>query len=177
MKNRPMKNVMKNHIRSFRTSPRSAAQTPNCAVKLEATRTTVMVDAHGTFRWASGQAPRSGSPVITDRMVKYIANSAAKNMSSLASQTMVPTLTRSGRFAAPCAGVGAVFGFAVAVATGALLRHLAQRRTRPPVRRRISTIIDGSEKPGHPPARDSDVTVAIGPAGALLRHAVGATPA
>ncbi|GAA3426600.1 hypothetical protein GCM10018953_37830 [Streptosporangium nondiastaticum] len=35
-------------------------------------------------------------PMLTDRMVKYIANSAAKNMSSEDSQTIVPTLTRSG---------------------------------------------------------------------------------
>ncbi|GEN78680.1 hypothetical protein AFE02nite_04140 [Actinotalea fermentans] len=32
------------------------------------------------------------------RVVKYIANSPAKNMSSLASQTMVPTDTGFGRF-------------------------------------------------------------------------------
>ncbi|GIH96461.1 hypothetical protein Psi01_70910 [Planobispora siamensis] len=34
--------------------------------------------------------------MLTDRMVKYIANSAAKNMSSEDSQTIVPTLTKSG---------------------------------------------------------------------------------
>ena len=32
----------------------------------------------------------------TDRMVKYIANSAAKNISSEDSQTIVPTLTMFG---------------------------------------------------------------------------------
>ena len=32
-----------------------------------------------------------GGAVVTDRIVKYIANSAAKNISSLESQTMVPT--------------------------------------------------------------------------------------
>ncbi|GGS87380.1 hypothetical protein GCM10010176_033840 [Nonomuraea spiralis] len=36
-------------------------------------------------------------PSLTDRMVKYIANSAAKNMSSEDSHTIVPTLTRFGR--------------------------------------------------------------------------------
>ncbi|GII60010.1 hypothetical protein Skr01_00950 [Sphaerisporangium krabiense] len=36
-------------------------------------------------------------PRLTDRIVKYIANSAAKNMSSEDSQTIVPTLTRFGR--------------------------------------------------------------------------------
>src|SRR5579863_307892 len=38
-------------------------------------------------------------PLSTERIVKYIANSAAKNMSSLDSQMMVPTLTRFGRLA------------------------------------------------------------------------------
>src|SRR5580693_5282447 len=38
-------------------------------------------------------------PLSTERIVKYIANSAAKNMSSLDNQMMVPTLTRFGRLA------------------------------------------------------------------------------
>ena len=38
-------------------------------------------------------------------MVKYIANSAAKNMSSEDSQTIVPTLTRFGRLAGERGGV------------------------------------------------------------------------
>src|SRR3954467_618879 len=37
------------------------------------------------------------SPGCTDRIVKYMANSAAKNISSLDSHTMVPTLTMLGR--------------------------------------------------------------------------------
>ena len=37
------------------------------------------------------------SPGCTERTVKYIANRPAKNMSSLESQTMVPTLTMFGR--------------------------------------------------------------------------------
>ena len=40
---------------------------------------------------------RSRGGVVTDRIVKYIANRAAKNISSLESQTMVPTLTMLGR--------------------------------------------------------------------------------
>ena len=40
---------------------------------------------------------------LTARTVKYIANRAAKNMSSQASQTMVPTLTMLGRLT-PCEG-------------------------------------------------------------------------
>src|ERR1700760_4306334 len=39
-------------------------------------------------------------PLSTERIVKYIANSAAKNMSSLDNQMMVPTLTRFGLLAA-----------------------------------------------------------------------------
>ena len=35
-------------------------------------------------------------PLSTERMVKYMANSAAKNISSEDSQTIVPTLTRLG---------------------------------------------------------------------------------
>src|SRR5580692_11752241 len=38
-------------------------------------------------------------PLSTERIVKYIANSAAKNISSLDNQMMVPTLTRFGRLA------------------------------------------------------------------------------
>src|SRR3954451_13091432 len=38
------------------------------------------------------------SPGCTDRIVKYMANNPAKNMSSLDSHTMVPTLTMLGRF-------------------------------------------------------------------------------
>ncbi len=37
------------------------------------------------------------SPGCTDRIVKYIANRPAKNMSSLDSHTIVPTLTMLGR--------------------------------------------------------------------------------
>ncbi|GAA1679763.1 hypothetical protein GCM10009733_090710 [Nonomuraea maheshkhaliensis] len=57
-------------------------------------------------------------PSLTDRMVKYIANSAAKNMSSEDSQTIVPTLTRFGlRY--DCAVVVEVI--ADAVATGSII--------------------------------------------------------
>lgn len=38
------------------------------------------------------------SPPAWERAVKYIANNPAKNMSSLDSHTMVPTLTMLGRF-------------------------------------------------------------------------------
>jgi hypothetical protein len=38
------------------------------------------------------------SPAACARAVKYIANSPAKNINSLESHTMVPTLTMFGRF-------------------------------------------------------------------------------
>jgi CheY-like chemotaxis protein len=57
-------------------------------------------------------------------MVKYIANSAAKNMSSEDSQTMVPTLTRFGRVVGDRGGIFVVD----AVATGSLLRHRVGER-------------------------------------------------
>ena len=41
----------------------------------------------------------------TARIVKYIANSAAKNISSLESHTIVPTLTMLGRSWCPGAGM------------------------------------------------------------------------
>ncbi|GAA3148979.1 hypothetical protein GCM10010466_44870 [Planomonospora alba] len=56
--------------------------------------------------------------MLTDRMVKYIANSAAKNMSSEDSQTIVPTLTRSGLLD-ECAVV--FVEIADAVATGSII--------------------------------------------------------
>ena len=60
-------------------------------------------------------------PLSTERIVKYIANSAAKNISSLDSQMMVPTLTRFGLLA----GLRGTVGVSVtdAVATEPLLRH------------------------------------------------------
>jgi hypothetical protein len=51
-------------------------------------------------------------------VVKYIAKRAAKNMSSLDSQTIVPTLTMLGRVKEPCDGT---FSRAVAEATLGIL--------------------------------------------------------
>ncbi|GLW10545.1 hypothetical protein Misp01_56730 [Microtetraspora sp. NBRC 13810] len=76
----------------------------------------VLTVAKGMFRCASGQG--SPCPMLTDRMVKYIANSAAKNMSSEDSHTIVPTLTRLGRRDG-CAAVVVVT--ADAVATGSII--------------------------------------------------------
>jgi hypothetical protein len=68
-------------------------------------------------------------------MVKYIANSAAKNMSSEESQMMVPTLTRFGR---ADGGLGVrASSVTDAVATGSLLRQpVGERRPTP----RVGTI-------------------------------------
>jgi hypothetical protein len=72
----------------------------------------VFADENGTssrpFRLCQKLSPSS------DRSVKYIANSAAKNISSDDSQTMVPTATRFGRFAG---GRVTVVSTAAAVAT------------------------------------------------------------
>jgi hypothetical protein len=60
----------------------------------------------------------------TERIVKYIANSAAKNISSEDNQMMVPTLTRLGLLAGPRGG----FCVTLAVATKPLLRqHVGER--------------------------------------------------
>ncbi len=76
------------------TWPRSAANTPSWQVSDDSTRIVVLTDANGTFSSAVFWAQRSG---LTARIVKYDANSAAKNISSLESQMIVPTLTMLGR--------------------------------------------------------------------------------
>src|ERR1700689_4498848 len=58
-------------------------------------------------------------PLSTERIVKYIANSAAKNMSSLDNQMMVPTLTRFGLLAG-VRGTGSV-SVTDAVATNVII--------------------------------------------------------
>src|SRR5215469_48364 len=77
--------------------PRSTAKTPIWQVTLDATSTRVFAVASGRSRSAIGQC--KPWPISTERIVKYIANSAAKNISSLDSQIMVPTLTRFGLLA------------------------------------------------------------------------------
>ena len=85
---------MMNQRRSRTTSPRSAANTPSWQVTLESTRMVVLTLANGMFSSCVSCAHRSG---LTARSVKYIANRAAKNISSLDSQMIVPTLTMDGR--------------------------------------------------------------------------------
>src|SRR3954451_12364736 len=74
---------------------------------------------------------------LTARMVKYIANSAAKNISSLDSQTIVPTLTTLGLVRDPWDGT---FSRAVAEATRRFLQpERAPGCTTPrPARRSVS---------------------------------------
>ncbi|GAA0656970.1 hypothetical protein GCM10010193_04460 [Kitasatospora atroaurantiaca] len=72
----------------------------------------VFTEEKGTLR-APAFSLQNAAP-LTERSVKYIANRAAKNISSELSQTMVPTLTRFGLLTAPCACPVSV---AVAVAT------------------------------------------------------------
>src|SRR5215469_18413650 len=104
--------------------PRSTANTPIWHVTLDRSRTVVFTEARARLRSAPGQG--SPSPLSTERMVKYIANSAAKNMSSEDSQTMVPTLTRFGLLAGERGGVFV----ADAVATKAIIT--TPRRRAPP---------------------------------------------
>jgi len=62
------------------------------------TSISVLTVAKGTLRWIVFCCHSSGE---TDRMVKYIANRPAKNISSLASHTIVPTATMLGRVTGP----------------------------------------------------------------------------
>ena len=63
-----------------------------------------------------------------DLMVKYIANRAAKNISSDDNHTIVPTLTKFGRLA----GVRGITAVSDADVTAPLLRHpVGDRATTP----------------------------------------------
>src|SRR5436309_11156745 len=129
MKTAPMKNVTANQNRRPPTSPRSAANTPSWQVTLESTR--MIVNGAAVLR--SSTTPLAGQiGSLTARIVKYIANSAAKNISSLDSHTMVPTLTTLGLVSDPCDGT---FSRAVAEATRRFLQpEQALCRTTPRLR-------------------------------------------
>jgi hypothetical protein len=73
----------------------SAANTPNWAVKEEATRIRVFIKAKRTSSLAVSEDQISGELA---RRLKYMANSAAKNMTSLPSHTIVPTEVELGRW-------------------------------------------------------------------------------
>src|SRR4051795_11652663 len=94
---------------------RSAANTPIWHQTELSTRLMVLAAEKGMFSFSGWVAHSSGR---TDLIVKYIANRPAKNMSSLASHTMVPTWTMLGRLTPTCCcGVSAK----EAVATGAII--------------------------------------------------------
>src|SRR5262249_7310216 len=86
---------MRYQRRNQKTSPRSAAKTPIWQVNDEAMSTSVTGTACTRLSSVGGGGQL---PPACERAVKYIANSPAKNMSSLESHTMVPTLTIFGRF-------------------------------------------------------------------------------
>src|SRR5579862_276000 len=110
---------------------RSTANTPIWQVTLDSSSTVVLIDASCRSRCALGQA--CPMPLSTERMVKYMAKSAAKNISSDDSQMIVPTLTRFGRLA-----VGRGATSVDAVTTGPLLRQRVGVRTPTP---RVGNII------------------------------------
>src|SRR5689334_969001 len=134
-----MKNVSVNHLRRAKTSPRSAANTPIWQVTDDSTRIVVKNTAYGTssFTCSGGQL----SAPVTDRIVKYIANSAEKNISSEDSHTIVPTDTMLGRVREPWDGAFPSTGVALtAEATRASCQPPDEFSTRGrPPRRRCST--------------------------------------
>ena len=85
----------RNQRRSPKTSPASALNTPIWQVTDDETRKIVTTSAYGTL--SSVGLPCGQSPGCAARTVKYIANRPAKNISSLDSQMIVPTLTMLGR--------------------------------------------------------------------------------
>src|SRR5690349_18503908 len=90
---------------------RSAAHTPIWHVTDDRTSTVVLIAANVMLSFGVFSAHASGS---APRRVKYMAKRPAKNMSSLASQTIVPTDTGFGRLTLTW---GLVRGAAVAVDT------------------------------------------------------------
>src|SRR5437764_7037437 len=84
------------HRRRPNTSPRSAANTPHWQVNDEATKMIVNGSEYGMSTSAGGGG-HSGEEFWAFT-VKNMANRPAKNISSLDSQTIVPTLTMLGLF-------------------------------------------------------------------------------
>ena len=109
------------------TWPRSAAKTPSWQVRDDSTRIVVLTEANGTSSSAVFWAQSSSE---TARIVKYDANSAAKNISSLESQMIVPTLTMLGRSWCPWSREAGIV--AAAVATGVIMaRQMVPRHPDP----------------------------------------------
>ena len=76
----------------------------------------VFTAANATLSFSVFSAHSTG---LTDRIVKYDANRAAKNISSLDSQMIVPTLTMLGRSWCPWSREAGIV--VEAVATGAIM--------------------------------------------------------
>src|SRR4051794_40514905 len=119
---------MKNHSRMPCTLPCSALKTPHWQVPDDSTRITVKNVEYGMFRCTSLGGQLS-CPVVA-RIVKYIANSAAKNISSDDSQTMVPIDTMLGRVSVCPWGREACGAVAEAVVTRAFWQGRGSASTR-----------------------------------------------
>src|SRR5580693_2353451 len=112
-------------------------------------------------------------PLSTERIVKYIANKAAKNMSSLDNQMMVPTLTRFGRLA----GVRGTGSVTDAVATKVIITtprrgRAADPRFSPRPRRTSGVRIDRTDRPRTSSRRASRDKIAVFAIG-LARRDIG----
>src|SRR3954451_7907067 len=142
MNTAPMLEVRTNHSRRPQpltrntepvrpTWPRSAAKTPSWQVADDSTRIVVLTEANGTLRWVVLCAHKAG---LTERIVKYDAKRAAKNISSLESQMIVPTLTMLGRSWCPWSREAGIV--VEAVATAPLCPEPREVGTPPPRRGR-----------------------------------------
>ena len=111
------------HRRRPKTSPFSAANTPIWQVNDDRISTVVTGTAIAMFSSVGGGGQL---PCACARATKYIANRPAKNISSLESQMMVPTLTMLGRFSECTRAVMADPGVPTAVVTS---RSMTRRST------------------------------------------------
>src|SRR3954470_11493083 len=118
------------------TWPRSAANTPSWQVSEDKTRIVVLTAAKGTLSFSVFCAHSSG---LTDRIVKYDAKRAAKNISSLESQMIVPTLTMLGRSWCPWSREAGIV--VEAVATAPLCPEPREVGTPPPRRGRHILVV------------------------------------
>src|SRR5690348_15618368 len=163
----PMTNVSANHRRSPCTSPRSARNTPSWQVIDESTRIVVNTRAYGISSFSVCTAHSWGAAA---RIEKYIAKSAAKNISSLESHTIVPTLTMLGRVSEWIW----LLAIAGAVVTASLLPPIKPRMTLGRVvahdvgSLRVSGPDSGARRRGRAPHRKLHFEPALLVAGAVL---------
>ena len=106
--------------------PCSAAKTPNWQVNDDATRIIVKIVAYGRFSSVGSGGHLGGRA----RAVKYMANRPAKNISSLESQMIVPTLTMFGRVKECTRDVSKVLLATGAVVTGVIMASAGVVRPR-----------------------------------------------